>query len=115
MKSTLDFEAGGRAYSLRLSTNAQIRYQRAAGETFLQGLVAVESNPSDLDRIRRLIWAGMSHIEGVTEDTAGDLIDELGFDVAIDKLSQAVQLAYPAASADAAGNERRAKKSPKST
>ena len=116
MKGTVEFEADGKAYSMRLSTNAQVRYQRAAGETFLDGLTAVQENPSDLERLRRLIWASMSHADNLTEDAAGDIMDEIGIEVAIAKLSEAVTAAFPKASADAAsagGNARRAKKSPK--
>ena len=116
MKGTVEFEAGGKAYSMRLSTNAQVRYQRAAGETFLDGLTAVQKNPSDLDRLRRLIWASMSHTGDLSEDTAGDIMDEIGIETAIAKLSEAVTAAFPKASADAAsaaGNARRARKSPK--
>lgn len=116
MTGAVEFEAGGVAYSMRLSTNAQVRYQRAAGETFLEGLTAVQKNPSDLDRVRSLIWAAMSHTGDLTQDAAGDIMDLLGIEVAIAKLSEAVTVAFPKASAAAAsaeGNARRAKKSPK--
>ena len=119
MISTIEFEAGGKAYSMRMSTNAQVRYQRAAGETLLRGLQAVQEDPSDIDRIRRLIWASMSHLDGLTEDQAGDIMDEMGIEVAIDKLTAAVHAAYPKAAANAQdsagepGNGQRAKKSPK--
>jgi hypothetical protein len=112
MMSTIDFEAGGKSYSMRMTTNAQVRYQRAAGETLLRGLSAIQEDPSDTERLRRLIWASMSHIDGITEDDAGDIMDALGIEVAITKLSDAVTAAYPKASADA-GNGGRAKKSPK--
>lgn len=118
MISTIEFEAGGKAYSMRMSTNAQVRYQRAAGETLLRGLQAVQDDPSDIDRIRRLIWASMSHKDGLTEDQAGDIMDEMGIELAIDKLTAAVHAAYPKAAAAAeqeaeTGNGERAKKSPK--
>lgn len=122
MISTIEFEAGGKSYSMRMSTNAQVRYQRAAGETLLRGLQAVQDDPSDIDRIRRLIWASMSHTEGMTEDQAGDIMDEMGIEEAIDKLTAAVHAAYPKAAAAAAaaqeeaaesGNGERAKKGPK--
>lgn len=99
MIGTVDFEAGGKSYSMRISTNAQVRYQRAAGETFLEGLNAVEDKPSDTERLRRLVWASLSHLDGVTEDAAGDIMDELGIQAAINKLSEAVGVAYPTSSA----------------
>jgi len=113
MIGTVEFEAGGKAYSMRLSTNAQVRYQRAAGESLLRGLEQIQKDPSDIDRLRRLIWASMSHFDGLTEDQAGDIMDEVGIELAIAKLTEAVTAAYPQASADASGNGQRAKKSPK--
>jgi hypothetical protein len=113
MIGTVEFELSGKAYTMRLSTNAQVRYQRAAGETFLEGIGAVQDNPSDTERLRRLIWASMSHVDGLTEDAAGDLMDDLGIEESITKLGEAVTAAYPKAASEAAGNAPRAKRSPK--
>ena len=113
MISSVDFEAGGVSYSMRMTTNAQVRYQRAAGESLLRGLNEIQNDTSDTERLRRLIWASLSHIDGLTEDAAGDIMDELGIEAAIGKLSEAVTAAYPKASADASGNARgAAKKAP---
>lgn len=113
MIGTVEFQVGGKTHSMRLSTNAQVRYQRAAGETLLAGLGEIENDPNDTERLRRLIWASMSHIDGLTEDDAGDIMDEMGIEQAIQRLTEAVTAAYPKASAAAAGNVQRAKKSPK--
>lgn len=113
MIGTVEFEADGKAYTMRLSTNAQVRYQRASGETFLEGITAVQDNPSDTERLRRLIWAGMSHVDGLTEDAAGDVMDALGIEESIAKLGEAVNAAYPKASGAETGNAPRVKKSPK--
>ncbi|WP_322889307.1 MULTISPECIES: hypothetical protein [unclassified Yoonia] len=104
MIGSVEFELDGKVQTMRISTNAQVRYQRAAGETFLTGLAAIEKSPSDTERLRRLIWAALSHVDGLTEDAAGDIMDELGIEVAIGKLSEAVAAAYPKAAADAVGN-----------
>lgn len=116
MIGTVEFEVGGKTHTMRMSTNAQVRYQRAAGETLLAGLAEIQDDPSDTERLRRLIWASMSHVDGLTEDDAGDLMDEMGIEHAIQRLTEAVTAAYPQASktaADASGNGERAKKSPK--
>jgi hypothetical protein len=104
MISNVEFELNGTVYTMRISTNAQVRYQRAAGETFLTGLAAIEKSPSDTERLRRLVWAALSHVDDLTEDAAGDIMDDLGIEVAIGKLSEAVAVAYPKAAADASGN-----------
>lgn len=113
MIGTVEFEVGGKAHTMRLSTNAQVRYQRAAGESLLRGLEEIQEDPSDTERLRRLIWASMSHVEGMTEDDAGDIMDEMGIEQAIAKLTEAVTAAYPKASADASGNGAPAKRSRK--
>lgn len=118
MIGTVEFEVGGKTHTMRISTNAQVRYQRVAGETLLFGLAAVEDDPSDTQRLRRLIWASLSHIEGLTEDDAGDLMDEMGLKQSFQRLTEAVTAAYPEEAAEAekaiaSGNGERAKKSPK--
>lgn len=112
MMGTVEFEAGGVAYSMRMSTNAQVRYQRAAGETLLRGLNEIQNDPSDTERLRRLIWASMSHVDGLTEDAAGDIMDELGIEAAIEKLSEAVNAAYPKAAESSGNGQGAAKKAP---
>lgn len=113
MNGKVEFEAGGVSRYMKMSTNAQVRYQRAAGETLLTGITALDKDPSDTDRLRRLIWASMSHEDGFTEDNAGDIMDELGIELAMSKLGEAVRAAYPKATADASGNGQRATKRPK--
>lgn len=106
------FQAGGRDYTLALTTNAMVRYQDAADETLLRGLNELQKDPSDIRRIRRLIWAGLSHHDGITEDMAGDLMDDIGVMDSVLLLSEASRLAFP--DAGDAGNARKpaAKKAP---
>lgn len=110
MIGTVEFQVGGKTYSMRLSTNAQVRYQRAAGETMLAGLDEVENDPSDTERLRRLIWASMSHVDGMTEEDAGDIMDEMGVQQAFQRLTEAVTAAYPGVVEAAGGNGQRVKR-----
>ncbi|ACM02894.1 hypothetical protein [Cereibacter sphaeroides] len=113
MRGAVAFEAEGRARFLRLTTNAQVRYQERAGETLVDAIVAMqgEGSQGDMLRLRRLIWAGMGH-EGLSEDAAGDLIDEIGLAEASRLLGDAIRAAFPEAaraepetgSEDAGGN-----------
>jgi hypothetical protein len=89
------FQAGGKDYTLALTTNAMVRYQDAAGETLLRGLSKLQEDVADMVRLRRLIWAGLSHHGGITEDDAGNLIDEVGLMPSIILLSNASKLAFP--------------------
>ncbi|MGP3699849.1 hypothetical protein [Rhodobacter sp. NSM] len=104
MRGAVPFEAEGRERFLRLTTNAQVRYQERAGETLVDAIVAMqgEASQGDMLRLRRLIWAGMGH-EGLSEDAAGDLIDEIGLAEASRLLGEAIRAAFPeAAKAEAA-------------
>lgn len=98
MRGAIPFEAEGRARFLRLTTNAQVRYQERAGETLVDAIVAMqgEGSQGDMLRLRRLIWAGMGH-EGLSEDAAGDLIDEIGLAEASRLLGDAIRAAFPEA------------------
>lgn len=80
---------------VRISTNAMVRYQDLAGETFLSGFNALQEDPSDIRRLRNLFWASVSDIDGMTPDRAGDLLDDLGYKEAFPKVSEAVALAFP--------------------
>lgn len=98
IRGAVPFEAEGRARYLRLTTNAQVRYQERAGETLVDAVVAMqgEGSQGDMLRLRRLIWAGMGH-EGLSEDAAGDLIDEIGLAEASRLLGEAIRAAFPEA------------------
>lgn len=98
IRGAVPFEAEGRARFLRLTTNAQVRYQERAGETLVDAIVAMqgEGSQGDMLRLRRLIWAGMGH-EGLSEDAAGDLIDEIGLAEASRLLGEAIRAAFPEA------------------
>lgn len=105
-RGVLTLKTGEAEYAFTLSTNAMVRYQDLAGENFVSSLVALESNGLDLKRLRRMFWCGLSHIEGMTEDTAGDIIDELGQIEAVTFLVQAVKVAFPQAEVGNAQNRK---------
>lgn len=100
----------GTNYDVRVTTNAMVRYQDHSGESFLDGIAALQTNQSDVRRMRNLFWAGVSHIEDMTPEKAGGLMDEVGFAVALEKVSEAAALAFPQPSdRDAVGNGKAAK------
>lgn len=111
MIGTIEFEAGGKPCKMRLSTNAQIRYQRATGKTFLAGLAEMQQDPGNTDQLRTLVWASLSDMEGMTEEGAGEVMDDLGLPGVTEKLAQAVAAAYPKSSTP--GNGRRTPARPK--
>lgn len=112
MRGAIPFEVDGKELAIALTTNAMVRYQDRAEETLLAGLSRLQADPSDIRRIRRMFWAGMSHVEGMTEDLAGDIMDAFGIMDAVKLLSQAAAAAFPDVK-DAPGNVQRAVKGPK--
>jgi len=95
--------ADGVEYVVKISTNAMVRYQDHTGESFLDGIAALQEHQGDIRRIRDLFWAGVSHIEDMTPEKAGDIMDEAGFAAALEKVSEAAALAFPPAK-EPAGN-----------
>jgi hypothetical protein len=107
-RGAVPFEANGQAYTLRLTTNAMVRYEDAAGHPVLEALGKMEDGAMSMVALRRLFAAMIS--PEVSEDDAGDIMDELGLAVAAQKIGEAATLAFPQSSA--AGN---AKKPPRKT
>jgi len=89
----------GAEYTLRITMNAMVSYQDQAGETFVAGLTALQDDPSDLKRMRGLFAAAI----GEDPTKTGDVMDDLGLETSIEKLSEAAALAFP--SGDDEGNE----------
>jgi len=109
-RGAVPFEVEGESYVLRLTTNAQVRYQDAAGESLLRAVAALQKEPDDLRRLRRIVWAGLSHIPGMTEEKAGDLMDALGLHEAARLIGEAFRLAFPEAQAGGNGSAGKPKK-----
>lgn len=105
MRGAIAFTAGGEERVIRFSTNAMCRYQDMSGETLMQAVGALQKTPDDMVRQRRLFSAG---VVGLSEEEAGDIMDELGLMEAADLIGRAFDAAFPApepaAVADASGN-----------
>lgn len=109
LRGAVSFEVAGDPMSLAITTNAMVRYQDAAGETFLTGLTALQKDPSDVKRIRTMVWSAMAHVPGMTHDRAGDIMDAVGIFRMAAILGEAANLAFPA---DEPGNVEGARKRP---
>lgn len=100
LRGAVAFTVDGTEHFLRLTTNAQVRYEDAADEDVITALQAILSRPQRATkRLRRLFWAGLSHM-GLTEDEAGDLMDTLGRAEASALIGKAVKLAFPELAAE---------------
>jgi hypothetical protein len=109
-KGAIEFSAGGETYSLAFTTNAMVRYQDDSGESLLTGLTALQSDPTDIRRVRGMMRAALAG--DVSHDEAGDIMDEVGLMRSITLLSDAATAAFPEADAGAEkGNGQPAKTS----
>lgn len=99
-RGSITIHALGQAYTLQVTTNAMVRYQDQAGETFVVGLTSLQDDPSDMRRLRSLFASAMN----ADVETAGNVMDDLGLQVAIEKLSEAAALAFPKEEGEPEGN-----------
>lgn len=95
MRGGVTFEAGGKAYSLRYTTNALCRLEEASGKPIGSLLSGMQDGGMSIATVRLVLWAGVS--PAVTVDHAGDMIDELGIDAVSDLITKAMEAAFPEA------------------
>jgi len=100
-RGMVEIEADGVVWRLRLTTNGMVRYQDKAGETITEAFRAIDqgskSEELDAQRFRRLFWAVLSAEHDVTEEDAGDIMDAAGFQLAAEKMGEAIRAAFPEA------------------
>lgn len=85
----VSFESGGQKYELAFRMAALKAYQRATGETIVQGFEAFEATPGDMVRASALFRAACTPV--VSEDEADALIDAIGIGPAFALLLEAVK------------------------
>jgi hypothetical protein len=78
---------------LRLTTNAQARYEDMMGETYFEGVARLHK--ASVKRVKAMLCAGLSHEPGMTLDKVGDLIDDMGLVPAMTLVSEAIKAANP--------------------
>lgn len=91
----IEFEAAGVTYTLRVSTNALVRFQDAEGKTALAALRAMESGDLDMHMLRAVMQHCLSPARSA--DEVGDLMDEIGILQAAALIGRAAQAAFPVA------------------
>lgn len=96
-RGKIAIEADGSTHYIRLSTNAMAAYQEAAGETIIAAFNKIDedarNNDFDVIRIRRVFCA---MLDGeITEEEAGDLMDDFGLAATIAKIGEAAAAAFP--------------------
>ena len=98
MMNAVPFEHGGASFTLRLDMAALVRYQTASGETIAKALEALGADATDMVRSARLFWAGLS--ERMTYDEAMGLMDDMGLDVALPLVGEALKVCITSLTGD---------------
>ncbi len=99
----IPFEAAGTVRTLAFTTAAMVRYQRAAGETLIAGVLAVERDGFDAERVGRIVNAGLGG--KLAEEEVFALIDAVGYTEAIRLIGRAFKEAFPVPEPKAAPDE----------
>lgn len=93
-RGAIEFEAAGKPFVLRLTTNAQVRFKEAQGRSIIKALAEMETSADpDLGAIRAMFQHCLT--PEVTADEAGDIMDEVGILEAARLIAEAASLAYP--------------------
>lgn len=99
--------AGDRALTLRFSNNAICLYEELSSGPFTDVLKLFEGAKTGtlhFSAIRKLVVAGLSDTQEVTLREAGEIIDEAGLELVVEKIGEAIEAALPARKDAPAGN-----------
>lgn len=94
-RGAVTFEVDGQPYTLRMTTNAMVRYEDRSGESIVEALGKMDGANVSISSVRRLFWTML--VGDLSEEQAGDLMDEIGLTEAAAKLGEAARLAFPQA------------------
>ena len=100
MRGGVSFDALGKPFELRFTTNAICRVEEKSGQSLEALLADTAVSGKRTLAFRTLLWAA---IGGITLETAGEIMDEIG-PVEVDRiLAEGLRLAFPPKD-DAPGN-----------
>jgi len=75
--------------NIRLNTNALVKVEEVLGRP-----ISDFGASFGIKEIRAMLWAGLLHEDkSLSLDTAGDLIDEAGFEYVAEKVGEAINIA----------------------
>ena len=101
MRGGVTFDALGQPYELRFTTNALCRLEERTGKSLEIVLSETGMDGRRTTAFRALLWAG---IGTVTLETAGEIIDEIGFAEVDRIIAEGLKLAFPPKEQSAEGN-----------
>lgn len=96
-RGTVNFEADGKSYALRLGTNQLADAEEAFGKPIGAIIQDMQGDAVKVGDLRQFFAIAA----GLTTKEAGDLMDEIGLERAGELLGEAMNAAFPAADAGA--------------
>ena len=95
---SVKLKVGRKSMTLRFSTNAMVLFEDTHDVPFTRVMEYFErAGQGDISfkAMRALLYAGLSDEHDISLEQAGELIDEIGFAVAMEKVAEAIMLAFP--------------------
>ena len=90
------FDAGGKSYTLRYSTNALCELEAILEAPFLDVITDFAEGKMSIVNTRALFYAGLQERHpDLSISAVGNLLDEVGMGTAIKAINEAVSLAFP--------------------
>src|SRR5262245_7790920 len=78
VKGEVTFECGDKTYTFKLGTNAQVMLEQKVKMPLSKFLKEDKLADLGIADLRLIFWAGLFRQHQLTEEAAGDIIDEIG-------------------------------------
>lgn len=114
LKGEVDLVCGDKTYTLRMSINEIIQLGKLTGmKVKALSAALADTDDVDLDLWRSALWTALQehHKHGVSLEDAGEIMAGVTIPVTIAKVSEALQLSFPAPEEDAPASPRKASRS----
>lgn len=108
IRGEVKIKAGEKEYTFRYPWNSLVKLYAVTGKTSAE-LIATLSNSDDVspELIRTFVWAGLIHAHPeMTEEMAGDVIDEGGMSEVIGAAAKSFAGAFPQQKAGSSNPQR---------
>ena len=78
VKGEVNFECGGKTYTFKLGTNAQVMLEQKVKMPMSKFLKQDRIEDLGIVDLRSIFWAGLFRQHQLTEEEVGDIIDNIG-------------------------------------
>src|SRR5262245_54721465 len=78
VKGEVTFESGGKSYTFKLGVNAQVMLEQRVKMPLSKFLKEDKLEDLGISDLRLIFWAGLHRQHQLSEEEAGDIIDDIG-------------------------------------